>query len=493
MTTITDCEFKMMKKNDSEVKIFIDQRLRNYKTLKYYPSLEPRESFYGGRTNVSTLYYSCGNDEKIYYYDFTSLYPFVCKQMRFPVGHPDRINYFESLDISGFNGLIYCVVLPPTQLYFPVLPLAIRNKLIFTLCYTCAIEMCHSCNHEEKDRVLIGIWSTPELNLALNYGYKILKLIEVWNFKMTNEGELFGEFINACIKGKIEASGWPSEVMSDVEKTEFIKNYHMNEGISLDRNSIEDNPGKRSIFKLAVNSFWGKFAQNSDKQFKTETFFEPELFFKLISDDTIEVNDAFLVSDHAIQVKYKNKSELKSECSNSNVVIASFVTSYARIELYKIMSQLGDRCLYFDTDSVIFRAKADEYIPQTGNYLGQLTSELKTNAYITKFCSCGPKTYAFEVFDQNAKKYENIVKVKGLSLAFDTEKTINLDSMKNIIDKALQSSYDKPIISVPQMNFITNKYSEVSLKYHQKAFRFVCDKRRIEDKYQTKPYGYKNE
>lgn len=41
--------------------------------------LNPRDSFFGGRTNASKLYYKISDDEKIKYADFTSLYPFVQK------------------------------------------------------------------------------------------------------------------------------------------------------------------------------------------------------------------------------------------------------------------------------------------------------------------------------------------------------------------------------------------------------------------------------
>ena len=38
-----------------------------------------REALFGGRTNALRLYYNCAPGEKIMYYDYTSLYPFVQK------------------------------------------------------------------------------------------------------------------------------------------------------------------------------------------------------------------------------------------------------------------------------------------------------------------------------------------------------------------------------------------------------------------------------
>lgn len=45
----------------------------------------PREALYGGRTNANKLLHVCKDDEKIRYYDFTSLYPFVQKKCRYPM------------------------------------------------------------------------------------------------------------------------------------------------------------------------------------------------------------------------------------------------------------------------------------------------------------------------------------------------------------------------------------------------------------------------
>ena len=47
--------------------------------------------FFGGRTNATRLHYKAGPGQTIEYADFTSLYPSVNKQCRYPVGHPQII------------------------------------------------------------------------------------------------------------------------------------------------------------------------------------------------------------------------------------------------------------------------------------------------------------------------------------------------------------------------------------------------------------------
>ena len=61
---------------------------------------------------------------------------------------------------------------------------------------------------------------------------------------------------------KTQASGYPSNVTTcEQKKNEYIRQYEKHEGVCLDLDKIEHNPGLRSIGKLALNSFYGKFGQ----------------------------------------------------------------------------------------------------------------------------------------------------------------------------------------------------------------------------------------
>jgi len=42
----------------------------------------------GGRTEAMVHHYAIREGETIQYYDVMSLYPYVCKYFKFPVGHP---------------------------------------------------------------------------------------------------------------------------------------------------------------------------------------------------------------------------------------------------------------------------------------------------------------------------------------------------------------------------------------------------------------------
>lgn len=86
--------------------------------LKIAP-LNPRDSFMGGRTGVCKLYYNTSPNEKIFYYDVTSLYPYINKYGRYPVGTPKILvgKELENRTVHDIDGLIKVDIIPPRQLY----------------------------------------------------------------------------------------------------------------------------------------------------------------------------------------------------------------------------------------------------------------------------------------------------------------------------------------------------------------------------------------
>nr|XP_015221429.1 PREDICTED: uncharacterized protein LOC107079739 [Lepisosteus oculatus] len=141
--------------------------------------LQPRDLLFGGRTNAICLHYTAQPGEKNHYYDFTSLYPFVNKTKKYPLGHP-RIIYNNFGDLKWYFGLAKVKVYPPRRLYFPVLPTKFDKKLFFTLCCTCAeTKQTTPCEHSDEDRALTGVWCTPELQMALDLEYSVYNLLNL--------------------------------------------------------------------------------------------------------------------------------------------------------------------------------------------------------------------------------------------------------------------------------------------------------------------------
>ena len=334
----------------------------NLSNSNYSTPLNPRDALFGGRTNALKLYHKCMPGEKIYYNDFTSLYPYVQKVGKYPVGHPIRIvDNFES--VENYFGIIKCKVLAPRGLYLPVLPVK-KVKLVFSLCNICSSTKKELCNHSDNERCITRTWCTPEILCAIQEGYKIVCIYEVWHFpnyeqydKATKTGGLFTEYINLFLKGKQEASGFPLDVL---DKEKYRQEYLDKEGILLDLNKIEKNPGKRFVYKLALNSMWGRLGINTDRsQYKIIN--KTNDWLDMITDDQYIISSVDMHNENAIQVYYKNLHN--SGSVQTSVIHAALVTCYARLELYKELKKLGRNVLYFDTDSVVFVHKEGEYKP----------------------------------------------------------------------------------------------------------------------------------
>ena len=122
--------------------------LASHAELKTHPivqhgPLNTGDALYGGGTGATRLHYKIEDGEIIQYIDVMSLYPFVCKYFKFPIGHTvfrvgDALQDMEAMFRK--DGQIKCSILPPRHLYHPILPLRCNNILLSCLCRTCALE-----------------------------------------------------------------------------------------------------------------------------------------------------------------------------------------------------------------------------------------------------------------------------------------------------------------------------------------------------------------
>jgi hypothetical protein len=227
--------------------------------------------------------------------------------MRYPVGHPTIINY-DFKDLDEYFGLIKCKVLPPANLYIPVLPVHVGNpkKLVFPLCRTCAEEQqCNVCTHREGRRALVGTWHTEEMKLAVKKGYKILKIFTIWHFEETSD-QLFAEYVKTFYKQKLMSSKLPFQDEDQI--LEYMEEVEKKEKIKIDKvTDFKENPGLRQLTKLMLNNLWGRFGMQENKS-KSVFISSFEKLLHLINDESIEVQGVRIVSKTVVQVIYRTKS-----------------------------------------------------------------------------------------------------------------------------------------------------------------------------------------
>nr|CAD2197779.1 unnamed protein product [Meloidogyne enterolobii] len=126
----------------------------------------------------------------------------------------------------------------------------------------------------------------------------------------------------------------------------------------MDPDLVQVNPGLRMIAKILANSLWGKLAQRVGG---TEVKYArtPAEFHQLIDDPTIETLDFDHVSEYMDRCVIRKKEEFSKPPETNCLPVAVFVTSYARLHLYKYMEevqQVNGKLLYCDTDSIIYVA-----------------------------------------------------------------------------------------------------------------------------------------
>jgi hypothetical protein len=485
---IWECDWDKMAKTDTLLKTFI----ANEEDIR--PDLKPRDALFGGRTNAATLYYKIQPNEKIKYYDFTSVYPCVMKICAFPIGFPVVITENFDSDFNNYFGLVYCKVLPPKQLLFPVLPTRLNNKLLFVLCNECGILKQRNCKHNDKQRAIEGTWVTEEVKHALTRGYKILKIFSIWNFskkeiydKSTKTGGLFTDYVNKFLKMKTEATGFPDRLKTIIEKQKFINDYYDNEGILLDLNNMIPNPGMKAISKLFLNSLWGRFGLNSNKT-QHKLINDVSQLYELFLNDEYVVHDVNFLNENICQAFYSKSDDMHEGTNDTNVIIASFVTCYARLKLLDLLEKLDNRVLYFDTDSCVFISRVGCWEPELGDYLGDLTNEIDGDEgnHIVEGVFPGPKNYAYRTdFGKTT------CKVKGFSLNYTAEQNVNFESMKQMILKEMHSNDDKIKINVEQSVITRDRKTwTICSGIISKVYSHVYDKRILNNDFTTLPYGY---
>ncbi|KAL4229096.1 hypothetical protein ACF0H5_012135 [Mactra antiquata] len=481
---IWDHEFKTKINQNNELKQFING-------LDLMDRLDPRESFFGGRTNASQLYYKVDENEKIKYVDFTSLYPWVNKYGEYPIKHPIIITK-DFKDIKDYFGIANVKILPPRGLYHPVLPYRSNGKLKFPLCRTCAdTENQNPCACSEQERELTGTWCTPEIQTAIRLGYQIKKIYEVYHWEestqydpKTGSGGLFANYINTFLKFKQEASGSPDWIRNEQDMTNYVSQYLSKEGVSLNRSNILKNPGLRALAKLCLNSFWGKFGQRLNMR-QSEFFHEIQvnLFFQLLSDPMKKPLNFHIISDNMLQMEWQYKNDCQPEDNKTNIYLATFTTCWARLKLYSVLEKLDRRVLYYDTDSIIYVSRPGQYDPPLGDYLGELTDELSAEEHIVEFVSGGPKNYAYKT-----NKNHETCKVRGFTLNYTNSQLINFESVKALVTEPNNST--NIVVTNPSKICRDKRKRKLYNREEKKSYQMVYTKRRRIDHYDTVPYGY---
>ncbi len=503
--SIWSCDFAQVLNKNQQWKQWADE-------IQLEEPLNLRDCYYGGRTNALVLD-KTANAKLL---DFCSLYPAQMKHQKYPCGHPKRLVHDIPAPqtvpchvqhlcpmlgrrcpgqhiILPYFGVMKAKVLPPRRLYHPVLPIRCNGKLMFPLCQKCAsIQSQDYCTCDDKDRMFVGTWCTPEMETALSVGYQLIYVYEVLHWTRTSN-TLFSEFINQFLQLKAQASGWPKEVNTEQKRDCYINTFLEREGVLLVKDKIEKNPGLRTLAKLLLNSLYGKFAQRHNMK-RCRFVTSPKELYDLLSDSSKSVKDFHVLSPNIMLIEYAQAQEFENIDPKTNVIISAFCSCYGRLDLWKVMHSLGRYVLYHDTDSVIYDLSSPWH-PEVGTGLGELTDELvcknvgcsgcAEGHWITEFVACGPKNYAYRL-----NNGQSVCKVRGFSLNYTNSQVLNFDSMREALRAWKHNIPTKELITVTTQILRQKKEAKVYTKKMPKTYSVVYNKRFVKNDFTTRPFGY---
>lgn len=303
-----------------------------YKTDKFI-----RRSYKGGIAEVYKPYLKEG-----YCYDANSLYPFIMKESKFPVGKGKFVSG-ENIDINNFIGFIECEIEVDKEYNF--------------LAYRC----------EKRGLITpvgkwIDVYYYTEILKAIELGYNV-KFLK--GFKYEHEDYMFREFVTDMYNKRINS-----------------KSSSMN-----------------NIAKLILNSLYGRFGMKifveSTKFLTDEDVFKAKKRYSFINIARINLSKFYNVT---LRKSSLNDKDLYANSINTEtaVHIASVITANARIYMYDFKNIDKNECYYTDTDSIFLKRELDNI------FIGKELGMFKLEYRVKEGMFIAPKVYYIK--DNNDKE-----------------------------------------------------------------------------------------
>lgn len=349
--------------------------------------------------------------------DFTSHYPWqqLNKKNKYPWGVPV---WSDELDLD-WTGAAKVTVRPPDDPNphaVPVLP--VKNKETGRL--------------EFSYHRITGTYMISELKYAVENGYTIEKVHKVLHYPDART-EVFAPYMRKFFAGKMHASKPPKGEIPPI-----IRRFKEEYGIELDAEKLMagEDPVLRALYKLFLNSLWGKFGQTEKPTTETVDMAQFHKCVQRHGDGKIRIVDAHpcpVLFDRFIITYYDLENDAAKNHNNTHVGISNEVLANGRRILHMAMDIVANdpdcELLYCDTDSTFFVAPEDWVHPMEGDGIGELLPEFKT--YATRCAIVGPKTYYFD----NPEDPEGNTKraLKGVPINEYNERFINYDAFMEVI------------------------------------------------------------
>lgn len=370
---------------------------------------------------------------------------------------------------------------------------------MFPLCKTCAeTESKELCLHKDTTlRQLTGTWCAPEIQLAvLEKGYKIITVHEVYQYPGTmkfnpdtGEDGLLSAYVRCFMALKIQASGWPAECDTEQKKQKYVADVLEYDGVRLDPSKMEKNTALRTLAKLILNSFWGKFGEKTLRSM-TQLIYDYGDLMQLVCDPNKILERLIPLGEDCLQVVWKHDEDSDDSLPTSSLLHASFTTCFGRLQLYKYLDMVKERAAYHDTDSVAYLSRPGEIELPLGTHLGDLTDQIEEDygpeSFITELVAGGPKNYAYKVAVRgDVKNIRICIKVRGITINLSCDNLVTFENLKDLV----MGSKEKITIPIPHQIARLPNWTLVT-RPSSKMWQAVNSKRRRVDAEHTVPHGF---
>ena len=471
--------------------------------------LRGRNAIRGGRVEAAVLKWRQSEhlDERLYFKDVVSMYPYVAREMPYPIGDYDVVIGKDLKEMKTDDnkfmykgkeimGLALCHVLPPRDMNIPFLSYFVEATKNWTaiVCRACS-ESCNvrPCDHSEEKRMFEITAVIEELNFAMSLGYKVVHIHEVYAYN--DRAYLFRDVVDVIAHVKLLNSGNKSDDGStDKEYCDAINEHMKFVGTSLELKPelLQDNPTCAKSAKRASVMLCGKLITRTNHPITKFCSTEDELKYLLQNHTVLDIVN---VSEKWLQVLIANDKE-DQQSSRFQYCLGAHITAYARIHLQKqiitIESTPGAQFCYADTDSLVYILKRTTLCPLGNGFaLGQLRPQISDCKDILSWYCLGGKVYYILYTDHNGQ-LKSICRCRGINLDSHNVSPRVSDQMFNKFIEAavMNEAKSTKFPQVRKMHDTTTKVPYMKHINHMFSNN-IAKKRIVYADCTTRPFGYK--
>jgi len=406
-------------------------------TMHKIPLIEIIEklSYYGGRTDC----FKIGTFKNIYKLDINSMYS------------DSMINNYYPIKLIGSIGIEKNSKKPTKEILLNYLKNDEQHLFIAEVKIKLLKAKVPYRDNENKKLIYpIGTFTTtlcqPELEILTED-----EIIDVNKILIYKKDKLFNKFVKYFYNKRLEFKDKHNDVM-------------------------------QYFCKILLNSLYGKFAQKQFKQVRNSNYDDLLLNGKMDYLDTIKNKfyKFMFIDGNCFEILEEKFAE------NTFVPISSFVTSYSRVSLYKLINLVEKYLIYVDTDSLFVTKKGYDILKKLGYIDNILLGKLKLEGVLSQLKTRTLKDYTIKEFIKydyfifrneyincDYEKLETEYKIKGIKKEAITKAIKNNEDIDNKTDWLIerfigfnegQRFFNLIAGTLIELKTITHKYTKGIIK-----------------------------